>query len=118
MFKYLSLLIALIFFSNNVYAALPYESWLMSLQASLTGPVAFSISIIGIVSAGATLIFAGGEIKSFMRSIIYIVLVMSLLMGSSTLMSDFFGYNYADLVKPTQDFLHFLSIEYRSFINA
>ena len=72
-------------------SALPYESWLKTLQKSLTGPVAFSVSIIGIVSCGATLIFSGGEISSFMRSIIYLVLVMTLLIGANSLMSSLFN---------------------------
>ena len=51
-------------------SALPYEGWLKTIQKSMTGPVAYSVSIIGIVACGATLIFAGGEISKFMRSII------------------------------------------------
>ena len=70
---------------------LPYESWLRTLQQSLTGPVAFSVSLIGIVSCGATLILAGGEINKFMRSLIYIVLVMTLLVGANSLMTRFFN---------------------------
>lgn len=70
---------------------LPYESWLSTLQQSLTGPVAFSISTIGIVAAGASLIFAGGEISKFMRTILYIVLVMTFLVGANSLMTRFFN---------------------------
>ncbi len=71
--------------------ALPYEDWLHTLQQSLTGPVAFSVAMIGIVSCGATLIFAGGEIGRFMRALIYIVLVMTLLIGANSLMTRFFN---------------------------
>ena len=71
--------------------ALPYESWLSTIQKSLTGPVAFSISIIGIVSCGATLIFTGGEINKFMRSVVYLVLVMTLLVGANSFMSSVFN---------------------------
>lgn len=70
--------------------ALPYEEWLSILQQSLTGPVAFSVSLIGIVTCGATLILSGGEISHFMRSLIYIVLVMTLLVGANSLMHNFF----------------------------
>lgn len=92
---YTILLVALS--ANATYASdtqggsLPYESWLRTLQQSLTGPVAFSISLIGIVSCGATLILAGGEINKFMRSLIYIVLVMTLLVGANSLMTRFFN---------------------------
>ena len=81
----------LTFAADTQGGALPYESWLRTLQQSLTGPVAFSVSLIGIVSCGATLILTGGEISKFMRSLIYIVLVMTLLVGANSLMTRFFN---------------------------
>ena len=33
--------------SDTQGGSLPYESWLRTLQQSLTGPVAFSVSLIG-----------------------------------------------------------------------
>ena len=70
--------------------SLPYESWLTSLRNSVTGPVAFSLSIIGIVVAGGVLIF-GGELNAFFRTLIFIVLVMALLVGAQNMMTSFFG---------------------------
>jgi len=72
-------------------AALPYEDWLRTIQKSLTGPVAFSVSIIGIISCGVTLIFTGGEITRFMRTIVYLVFVMTLLVGANSFMSSVFN---------------------------
>lgn len=69
---------------------LPYEAWLTKLQESLTGPVAFSVSLIGIVGAGGVLIF-GGELNAFLRTLVFIVLVMALLVGANTMMSGLFG---------------------------
>ena len=94
--KTLIILLALLFAmpvlaSETSTGVLPYESWLATLQKSLTGPVAFSISLIGIVSCGATLIFAGGEIGRFLRTLIYLVLVMTLLVGANSLMTRFFN---------------------------
>ena len=71
--------------------ALPYESWLSDFQKSLTGPVAFAISLIGIVVSGISLILGGGEIRGFARTMVYIVLVMTLLIGANSLMSNFFN---------------------------
>lgn len=70
--------------------ALPYENWLGNLRASVTGPVAFAVAIIGIVVAGAVLIF-GGELNGFFRTLIFIVLVMALIVGAQNMMSTFFG---------------------------
>lgn len=76
--------------STSTGGSLPYESWLTSLQDSVTGPVAFALSIVGIVVAGGVLIF-GGELNAFFRSLIFIVLVMALLIGAKNMMSTFFG---------------------------
>jgi len=70
--------------------ALPYETWLNSLRTSVTGPVAFAVSIIGIVVAGGMLIF-GGELNHFFRSLIFLVLVMALTVGAQNMMGTFFG---------------------------
>ena len=70
--------------------SLPYESWLSSLRDSVTGPVAFTLSLIGIVVAGGVLIF-GGDINGFFRTLIFLVLVMAFLVGAQNMMSSFFG---------------------------
>jgi type IV secretion system protein VirB2 len=88
--------ILLIAVSNDAYAgtaaggSLPYETWLTSLKNSVTGPVAFALSIIGIVIAGGVLIF-GGDLNGFFRSLIFIVLVMAFLVGAQNMMTTFFG---------------------------
>lgn len=76
--------------STGTGGALPYESWLESLQNSVTGPVAFALALIGIVVAGGVLIF-GGDLNGFFRTLIFIVLVMALLVGAQNMMSTFFG---------------------------
>ena len=78
------------FASEGTGGSLPYESWLTALRNSVTGPVAFALSIIGIVVAGGVLIF-GGELTAFFRTLIFIVLVMALLVGAQNMMSGFFG---------------------------
>lgn len=76
--------------SEGTGGSLPYESWLTNLRNSVTGPVAFAVSLIGIVVAGGVLIF-GGELNGFFRTLIFIVLVMALLVGAQNMMSTFFG---------------------------
>lgn len=76
--------------SEGSSGGLPYESWLSSLRSSVTGPVAFSLSIIGLVIAGGVLIF-GGDLNGFFRTLFFLVLVMALLVGAQNVMSNFFG---------------------------
>lgn len=76
--------------STGTGGALPYEDWLTSLRNSVTGPVAFSLSIIGIVIAGGVLIF-GGDLNGFFRTLMFLVMVMAFLVGAQNMMSTFFG---------------------------
>ena len=91
----IALLFALLFSTDNAQAAvgaggaLPYETWLVNLRNSVTGPVAFTLSIVGIVVAGGILIF-GGELNAFFRTLIFIVLVMALLVGANNIMTNLF----------------------------
>jgi type IV secretion system protein VirB2 len=77
-------------YATGTSGGLPYEAWLTSLQNSVTGPVAFGLSIIGIVIAGGVLIF-GGDLNGFFRTLIFLVLVMALLVGANNVMTSFFG---------------------------
>ncbi|HRB22092.1 MAG TPA: TrbC/VirB2 family protein [Nitrosomonas sp.] len=62
---------------------------MVNLRNSVTGPVAFTLSIVGIVVAGGILIF-GGELNAFFRTLIFIVLVMALLVGANNIMTNLF----------------------------
>lgn len=63
---------------------LPYEAGLGKLRQSMKGPVPFVISLVGIVACGAMLIF-GGEISGFMRTMVFIVLVVSVLVQAESI---------------------------------
>jgi len=75
-------------------AGMPWEGPLTLIIASITGPVAFAISIIGIVAAGAMLIF-GGEIGQFLKTIIILVLVIALIVTATNFLSGAFGVGAA-----------------------
>lgn len=91
----LVVLVTAMVFPDVAYAAgtgggLPYESWFTTVRNSLTGPVAFTFGIVGIVGAGGTLII-GGELNAFLRTLLYIVLVMAFLVAANNVMSGLFG---------------------------
>jgi type IV secretion system protein TrbC len=69
---------------------LPYESALVKLQQSATGPVAFVLSILGIVVAGGTLIF-GGDLSGFFRTMVILVLVIGILVSAVNVLQTLFG---------------------------
>ncbi|MVB44387.1 conjugal transfer protein TrbC [Vibrio cholerae] len=102
--------------SEGTGGSLPYESWLTNLRNSVTGPVAFALSIIGIVVAGGILIF-GGELNGFFRTLIFIVLVMSLLVGAQNMMSTFFGRG-AEIAALTDGAVNQVSDAAMRFVNG
>src|SRR6516165_3740896 len=55
--------------------SLPWDAPLTTLKNDITGPVAFTISLLAMVACGAALVF-GGEIHEFVRRIIMLVLVV------------------------------------------
>lgn len=69
---------------------MPWESGLKVLTDSITGPVAQAIGLIAIVAAGAALIF-GGDMTGFMRTAVYIVLVLGIIMSAANLLTAFTG---------------------------
>lgn len=69
---------------------LPYETPLTSIRNSVTGPIAFTFSIAGLVVVGATLIF-GGDLNGFVRGLILVVLVISLLVAAQNILANLFG---------------------------
>ena len=94
----LLLLLASMLFSPELMAAgaggMPWEAPLTTIVTSVTGPVAFTISILGLVAAGAMLVF-GGEISHFLKSIVTLILVISLLVFATGILTNLFGVGAA-----------------------
>ncbi len=86
-------------FASSMGGGLPFDSWLMKIQKSITGPFAFTVAIIGLVAAGATLIF-GGDMNGFMRTLIFFVLVLSFLVAAQNTMAAITGQG-AEITKPS-----------------
>jgi type IV secretory pathway VirB2 component (pilin) len=68
---------------------LPWESPLKTLRESFSGPVAFAISLIGIIVCGCMLIW-GGEINEFARRMIMVVLVVAVIVLANSLLTGLF----------------------------
>lgn len=92
----LLLTLCIITMPHDAYAAgtagggLPYESALTRLRASITGPVAFTLSLIGIVGAAGALIF-GGELTGFLRMMVFLVLLIAILVGAQNVLTTLFA---------------------------
>jgi type IV secretion system protein VirB2 len=71
--------------------AMPWDGPINQIRASLTGPVALAISVLGILAAGATLIFMGGEIGLFIKTVLYLVLVISLVVAAQNFLQTVMG---------------------------
>ncbi len=78
------------FAANASSTGLPWESPLERIVDSITGPVAFGGSVLGIVVAGLTLVF-GGEMDGFVQKIMMLALVVSVIVGAVNLLTMLFG---------------------------
>lgn len=77
--------------SAGTGGGLPYESWLTNLRQSVSGPVAYAVAIIGMVGAGLTLIFGNADMNGFLRTVVWMVLIMSFIIGANSFLAGFFG---------------------------
>ena len=72
--------------ASTAGGSLPWDTPLTTPRNDITGPVAFTISLLAMVACGAALVF-GGEINEFIRRLIMVVLVAAFLVGVTNLAS-------------------------------
>ena len=78
-------------FAAEMGTNLPWEGPLTTLVTSLTGPVAYAISVIAIVALGATLAFRGGEMGETMRHLLQAGIAVCLVVFAAQVMTSFIG---------------------------
>src|SRR5258708_5797661 len=78
-------------FAAETGTNLPWEGPLTTLVTSLTGPVAYAISVIAIVALGATLAFRGGEMGETMRHLLQAGIAVCLVVFAAQVMTSFIG---------------------------
>ena len=85
---------ALICVSADVFATITtgtaFDSPLAILRTVFTGPIAYTAALLGIVVAGAMLVF-GGEIGDFAKRLIMLVLVIAIIVLANNVLLQFFG---------------------------
>lgn len=69
---------------TNGGGSLPWDTPLQTVAKDLTGPFAYSIALIGLACVAGGLVYNRGEIGDFMRSLIFLVMAISLLVGGAT----------------------------------
>ncbi|WP_305812914.1 TrbC/VirB2 family protein [Photobacterium leiognathi] len=70
---------------------MPWESPLEKIVNSVTGPVAFGISVLGVVAAGISLIFNNNDMSGFVKMLAGLALIISLIVFAVNLLSSVFG---------------------------
>lgn len=90
----ISILLLMMMFPDMAYASsstgMPWESPLSKIVSSITGPVAFGISVLAIAASGITLIW-GGEITNLIKTLVFIALVISVIVFAVNILSSVFG---------------------------
>ena len=74
--------------------AMPWESGLTQISASLQGPVAYAVSIIGFIVAGIGFVIQG-EMTGIAKKLVQAVMGIAILLSVVTLINNFFGVSAA-----------------------
>jgi type IV secretion system protein TrbC len=85
-------------------SGLPWETPLQTLEDSITGPVAYGLSILGIVGAGGALIFVHSQIGEFIRMALYVVLVAAFAIAAKNTAASFGWGSAAVIGQPKIEF--------------
>ena len=94
------LLAPLVAMASSASTGMPWETPFQSFYKSISGPVAFGISLLGIVVCGATLVW-GGEINEFVRRGVMLVLVVALIVSANSILTTLFSGGAATIVPIT-----------------
>ncbi len=76
--------------SSGGSSTLPFMGPLETIEQTVSGPFAYALTIIGLVMAGAGLVFFG-EMGKFVERLLYVVLAGSLLLGATQIVGLFSG---------------------------
>jgi len=71
-------------------AALPWEGGLTAIVTSFTGPVAYAVSVLGIIIGIGILIF-GNDLNAFGRTIVFLILAASVIVTAANTLQIFTG---------------------------
>ena len=71
-------------------AALPWEGGLTAIVDSFTGPVAYAVSVLGIIIGIGILIF-GNDLNAFGRTIVFLILAASVIVTAANTLQIFTG---------------------------
>lgn len=85
--KFFFLVLAIIALPTIASASgMPWDTGLNKIVDSISGPVAGAISLLAIIAAGAGLIFKGDDMGSFIKTLLFIVIVAAVIVGASTIL--------------------------------
>lgn len=88
-FAALALCIPALGFADTSAGDLEWETTLETIRNSISGPVGFSVAVIGMVAAGSALIF-GGEIGGVLKNLIGVVFAACLILLSANVLTTLF----------------------------
>ena len=111
----LILSLALLSVSGGAFAAatggtaLPWEGGLTAIVTSFTGPVAYAVSVLGIIIGIGILIF-GNDLNAFGRTIVFLILAASVIVTAANTLQIFTGVGASTTVHTIGMLGTFLSI--------
>ncbi|TKT46084.1 TrbC/VirB2 family protein [Rhizobium sp. LC145] len=94
--------------------SLPFTSVAGSLMDFMTGPALFAMAVLGVVVAGAALVF-GGELSGFVRSICMMAAGVGVILMASNLVNGMFGRDDAKQADPSPRARFMAAVEAKNY---
>ncbi|MEY6968391.1 TrbC/VirB2 family protein [Escherichia coli] len=94
--------------------SLPFTSVAGSLMDFMTGPALFAMAVLGVVVAGAALVF-GGELSGFVRSIFMMAVGVGVILMASNLVNGMFGRDDAKQADPSPRARFMAAVEAKNY---
>lgn len=95
---FISCILCCPFLAHASNTGMPWESPLEKIVNSITGPVAFGVSVLGIVAAGGGLIFGNNDMSGFIKVLVGIVMVIAFIVCAVNILSTVFGVSSTILI--------------------
>ncbi|MEO8010415.1 MAG: TrbC/VirB2 family protein [Dokdonella sp.] len=86
-------------FASEAGTGLEWETPFQAFYRSITGPIAFGVSFLGLVVCGALLIW-GGEINEFVRRMVMVILVIAVIMFAGNILRRMYAGGAAVIPAP------------------
>lgn len=82
-------------FATTAGGGLPFDSWMTKIGNSVTGPLAFTLSVCGLVLGGGALLLSNAQMNDGVKFLISVSIFLCFTVFAKNMLTTFFGVGAA-----------------------